>query len=175
MCAEKILLIPKIPGNDNAELQNGRKFTNKDISRISNLFAPDHRKKVKKIIRYLLKTQPFQIASGDFLMFGEANPAMATSALGEQTSLIELIKFLIESRTEKQTDLKEPIDYELFLSAIDDKNKRWFQESKKKTLTKLMKKQKGQNNDKVDASSMHSGLRPVVVSNEQKWLTLYSK
>ena len=91
----------------------------------------------------------------------DTDPLEANRVFAAQSSLREMIQYMLNSsRTKSKNieELKQPIDYDLFLSKIDDKNNRWFRR-KKKTITTIIK-----NNNRDSDKSM---------TTDKQWIRLY--
>ena len=142
MCAQRIMLLPKEERKQQEEgastssisSSSSRKFVKDDVFDIANLFAPRERAKVRKLLHYLLKYQPFEITDRGMMVFPrDTDPLAATAAFAAQSSLREMIQYMLNRRTKSKNieELKQPIDYDLFLSKIGDKNNVGFKGRKK--------------------------------------------
>ena len=121
------MLLPKEERQQQEEQEEGgtssRKFIKGDVIDIANLFAPRERTKVKKLLHYLLKHQPFEITDRGMMVFPpqDTDPLEANRVFAAQSSLREMIQYMLNSsRTKSKNieELKQPIDYDLFLSKI---------------------------------------------------------
>ena len=128
MCAERLMVIPtdnvggpRLVNKENDQQEMTKDIDKNDIVRVTNLFAPKYRTKIKKLMRYLQLRKPFQISTSDMVNW---NVLESTDA-SLQTSLKELIQHLIDTRLENKNNA-QPIDFEKFLIKIDDTNKKWF-------------------------------------------------
>ena len=131
MCAERLMVIPmdnvggpRLVTKENDLQEMTKDIDKNDIVRVTNLFAPKYRTKIKKLMKYLQLRKPFQISTSDMVNW---NVLESTDA-SLQTSLKELIQHLIDTRLENKNNA-QPIDFEKFLLKIDDKTKKWFLKS----------------------------------------------
>lgn len=128
MCAERLMVIPtdnvggpRLVNKENDQQEMTKDIDKNDIVRVTNLFAPKYRTKIKKLMKYLQLRKPFQISTSDMVNW---NVLESTDA-SLQTSLKELIQHLIDTRLENKNNA-QPIDFEKFLLKIDDRTKKWF-------------------------------------------------